>query len=68
MDILDLELAAILLGTWFASLIVLWKAVDRPARAGLIRNGVVVDVMMLASLACLVSGMSFLIKGSGIFG
>lgn len=67
MDVLDLELAAILLAAWLASLIVLWKAVDRPGRVGWVRNAVVIDVMMLASLACLVSGMSFLIKGSGIF-
>lgn len=67
MDLLDLELAALLLGAWVISLFVLWKVIDRPGRPGIVKGPFVIDAMMLASLACLVIGVSFLIKGSGLF-
>jgi len=68
MNLLNLELAALLIGLWVASLVVLWKVVGSAGRPGLVQNAVVVDMMMLVSVALLISGVAFLIKGSGFFG
>ena len=67
MNLLNLELAALLIGLWVASLVVLWKVVGSAGRPGIVQNAVVVDIMMLISVAFLITGFAFLIKGSGFF-
>ena len=67
MDIRELQIGAVLLAAWLASLVMLWKGVDRAARPGVIKNQLVIDVMMLVSIMTLIVGVSLIIKGSGWF-
>lgn len=59
---LQLELGALLLVIWIATLFLLRYMMDR----GRIAGPIVIEAMMLFSIACLVSGISLIIKGAGL--
>jgi hypothetical protein len=67
MNFLELELGVILLAIWVATLVVLWKTIDRPGHPGIIKGQLVVEHFMLAHILLLIFAVSELVKGSGFF-
>ena len=67
MNLLELELGAILLAIWAATFVVLWKTIDRPGRPGIIKGQLVIEHFMLAHILLLIIAVSELVKGSGFF-
>jgi hypothetical protein len=63
--LLELELGAFFLVCWVISLVAMWFLVNRTTRPGPIRSVPVIEGMMLASIFCLILGITFLIWGSG---
>ena len=63
--LLQLELGGVFLLCWVGSLVAMWLLIDRPARSGPIRSVVVIEAMMLASIFCLILGVTLTIWGSG---
>jgi hypothetical protein len=63
--LLQLELGGIFLVCWVGSLVAMWFLVNRTTRPGPIRSVIVIEGMMLASIFCLILGITLTIWGSG---
>jgi hypothetical protein len=66
--LLELELGAVFLVGWVVTLAALWFLVDRKGRPGPVRSVAVIEGAMLASIFCLILGVTFLIWSSGVTG
>jgi hypothetical protein len=64
--IVELELGAIFLVIWLITIVAMYFLIDRTTRPGVIRSVAAIEGMMLASILCLLLGLTFSIWGSGV--
>lgn len=67
MSWISLEIGIAVLVVWVLLLPVLWKTIEREGHPGIFRGNMVVEHILLAHLLMLVLGISFVIRGSGLF-
>jgi cytochrome b561 len=62
-DITIIEIGLGMVAFWLATIVVLWKLIDRRGRPGPLKSALAKESLMLAHMAILLFGLAMVIKG-----